>query len=91
MFAEQLAVVPPFNPVQLQIHGSLPLTAVWFPELQRPVFGAEVNVPPSDEPQAPFTGSGVKVASTVQEAVVGLVVKMPPFKVPPQVPPTDTE
>ena len=28
IFAEQFAVVPPFSPVQLHVHGPLPLTRV---------------------------------------------------------------
>ena len=50
MFAEQFAAVPPFNPVQLHVHGPLPLTVVGVPALQRFVEGADVNVPPFDDP-----------------------------------------
>ena len=55
MFAEQFAVVPPFAPVQLHVHGPLPFTTVAVPALQRFVEGAEVNVPPLDDPHTPFT------------------------------------
>ena len=54
IFAEQLAVVPPLDPVQLQVHGPVPVTAVGAPALQRPVVGAVVNAPPFDDPQIPF-------------------------------------
>ncbi len=56
MFAEQLAVVPPLDPVQLHVHGPVPLTVVAVPALQRLVVGAVVKVPPLDEPHTPFTG-----------------------------------
>jgi hypothetical protein len=65
IFAEQLAVVPPLEPVQLHVHGPLPLTAVAVPELQRFVVGADVNVPPFDEPHAPLTTLAVKEAEMV--------------------------
>src|SRR5262245_31912937 len=55
-FAEQLAVVPPPVPAQLQVHGPLPLTAEGVPTAHRLVVGAEVRVWPFDEPQTPFTG-----------------------------------
>ncbi len=74
MFAEQLAVVPPLDPVQLHVHGPVPLTAVAVPVLQRLVVGAEVNVPPFEEPQTPFTAVGENVAVTVQALVTGAVV-----------------
>ena len=51
-----MAVVPPFDPVQFHDHGPLPLTAVDVPPLQRLVLGSDVNVPPLDDPQIPFTG-----------------------------------
>ena len=56
VFAEQLADQPPLEPIQLHPHGSLPLTLVDVPALQRLVLGSDVNVPPFDEPQTPFTG-----------------------------------
>ncbi len=68
ILAEQLAVEPPFDPVQLHVHGPVPLTAVAVPVLQRLVAGAEVNVPPFEEPQEPFTAVAENVAVT--EAVV---------------------
>jgi len=74
MFAEQFAVVPPFNPLQLQVHGPLPLTTVPVPALQRLVVGLLVKVCPFDVPQTPFTGLAAKLAVTVQSAVMALVV-----------------
>ncbi len=74
ILAEQLAVVPPFDPVQLHVHGPVPLTAVAVPALQRFVVGAEVNVPPFEVPHTPFTGVNENVAATVQLAVTAFVV-----------------
>ncbi len=74
ILAEQLDVVPPFDPVQLHVQGPVPLTAVAVPALQRLVVGAEVNVPPLDVPHTPSTGAAVNVAATVQLAVTAFVV-----------------
>jgi hypothetical protein len=38
---EQLAVVPPFSPTQLQVHGPLPEIIEALPELHSPEVGAE--------------------------------------------------
>ncbi len=65
MFAEQLAVVPPLDPVQLHVQGPVPRTVVEVPALQRLVVGAEVKVPPWAEPPAPFTGIPAKEADMV--------------------------
>ena len=59
IFAEQLAFVPPLEPLQLHDHGPLPVTNVGVPMLQRFVVGAAVNVPLFDVPQTPFTGIAV--------------------------------
>ncbi len=56
MLAEQFAVVPPFDPVQVQVHGPLPDTAEAVPALHRLPVGADANVWPFDDPQVPFTG-----------------------------------
>ena len=88
--AEQLlAVLPPFDPVQLHDQGPLPLTELADPELHRPVAGVVVKVPLLDDPHTPFTALVVKVADTVQLAVIELVVYVVPLRVPPQVPPID--
>ena len=55
MFAEQLAVDPPPDPAQVQVHGPEPLTAETVPALQRFAVGAEVKLWPLDDPQAPLT------------------------------------
>jgi hypothetical protein len=74
VLAEQLAVAPPFDPVQLHDQGPLPLTVVADPELHRPVVGAVVKVLLFADPHAPFIALVVKVADTVQLAVIALVV-----------------
>ncbi len=53
------------DPVQLHVQGPVPLTVVGVPALQRLVVGAEVKVPPLDEPHAPFTEAAVKEADMV--------------------------
>src|SRR5512135_13995 len=58
IFAEQLAVEPPFDPAQVQVHGPVPLTVLALPALQRLLVGAAVKVPPLDEPHWPLTGGG---------------------------------
>ena len=42
--AVQLAVVPPFDPAQLHVHGPLPPTALAVPVLHKLVVGADVRV-----------------------------------------------
>ena len=54
MFAEQLAVVPPFDPAQLQFQGPLPVTADAVPVVQRLDDGAMVTVVPLAMPQEPL-------------------------------------
>ena len=49
------------DPVQLHVHGPLPLTAVAVPELQRLAEGTDVNVPPFDEPHTPLLGVAVAI------------------------------
>ena len=44
MFAEQLAVEPPFDPAQLQVQGPLPVTVLALPAVQRLLVGAAVRV-----------------------------------------------
>jgi hypothetical protein len=64
MLAEQDAVVPPFAPMHVHAHGPVPVTVDGVPALQRFVVGAEVNVPPLEEPQAPFVTAVLNVAAT---------------------------
>ena len=56
--AEQLALVPPFDPVQFQDQGPEPLTVVAVPALQRFEVGEEVNVAPLLLPHTPLVGWG---------------------------------
>ncbi len=65
MLAEQFAVLPPFAPAHVHVHGPAPATADAVPALQRFVAGAEVNVPALDDPQEPFVGLAVNVAAMV--------------------------
>ena len=53
--AEQLAVVPPYAPVQLQLHGPVPVTDVAVPAEHRFVLGAENTPTPLADPQLPLT------------------------------------
>ena len=62
--AEQLAVVPPFDPIQLHDHGPEPETEEAVPLEQRLFEGAELRVVPLEEPQAPLTAVG---AATLKE------------------------
>lgn len=89
VFAEQLAVAPPLDPMQLHDQRPLPLTALADPALHRFVVGAVVKLLLFADPQAPFIALVVKVADTVQLAVIALVVYVVPLRVPTQVPPTD--
>jgi hypothetical protein len=52
--AEQLAVEPPFDPVQLHDHGPEPVTDEAVPVLHKPVVGVLVRSAPFDAPHAPF-------------------------------------
>jgi hypothetical protein len=56
--AEQLAVAPPFDPAQVQLHGPEPETVDAVPVEQRLVVGIEETVVPFDVPQVPTTGAG---------------------------------
>lgn len=53
--AEQLTVVFSPEPVQLQLHGPSPMTAVSCPDLQRPDVGAALTATPFAGPHAPLT------------------------------------
>lgn len=90
MLAAQLALLPPFLPAQLQVHGPLPLTPLAVPVLHKLVVGAVVKVLPLALPQTPLTGIGirVKLKLTLQGAVMAPVVQTPgelvepPFQLP---------
>jgi hypothetical protein len=55
--AEHEAVLPPFDPAQLQLHGPVPLTEDAVPALHRAV-GVVLTVVPFAAPQVPLTGGG---------------------------------
>ena len=63
--APQESVVPVFAPLQVQLHGPVPLTADGVPALQRFVVGAELRLVPLVLPHAPLT-----INDAVQESVV---------------------
>ena len=65
ILAEQLAFVPPFSPLHIQVHGPLPVTVEGVPALQRFAMGVVVKVPPLLPPHAPLTGVNVNVADTL--------------------------
>ena len=50
-------------PIQLQLHGSVPLTSEAVPALQRLVVGANKKLPPLEEPQVPLTAGAVVVVT----------------------------
>ena len=52
--AEQVAVVPPLLPTQLQFQGPLPATVDAEPPLQRLLVGALARLAPFEEPHAPL-------------------------------------
>ena len=66
--AEQLALVPPLEPVQDQVHGPEPDTLETEPAVQRLLEGAVLTVVPFEVPQLPFIGVGVRLAE--QDALV---------------------
>lgn len=74
IFALQLAFVPLYKPEQFQFHGPVPLTDEGVPALHRFEAGAAVKVCPWDAPHSPFTRFGVKVAVTMQSAVIGAAI-----------------
>ena len=85
IFAEQLTIEPPLDPVQLHVHGPMPFTTVAVPALHRLVVGAVVNVPPLDVPQTPLTGLAVNVAVTVfATSIVTVHVPVPEHPLPVQ-------
>jgi hypothetical protein len=57
LLAEQEAVVPPLEPLQLQFQGPVPVTLEALPAEQRLVVGAVLTVVPFAEPQVPLTAA----------------------------------
>lgn len=91
--AEQLMVVPPFDPAQVQFHGPDPVGSEAVPALQRRFeVGAVENPSPFADPQAPLTGKGTVMALEVPvtdefPVNVAVMVWLPPvFKVAENVP-----
>jgi hypothetical protein len=72
-FAEHCAVVPPFDPAQLHVHGPLPLRCETVPALHRLVAGIAFAVVPLALPHAPLTGGDEGVSEAWHDAGV------PPF------------
>lgn len=58
--AEHDALVPPFAPLQFQLHGPDPLTVVAVPDEQRFDDGADVTPTPFADPHTPFCMSGAE-------------------------------
>jgi hypothetical protein len=63
--AEQLALVPPFEPLQPHVHGPEPATDDDVPVEQRLVEGADDAVVPFADPHAPLTATAPAVTVTV--------------------------
>src|ERR1700730_4764436 len=57
--ALQDAFAPPFDPLQAQVHGPVPLTVVAVPAVQRFPVGAVETATPFAEPQTPSTGEAL--------------------------------
>jgi hypothetical protein len=58
--AEHAAVAPQPEPLQVHVHGPLPLTAEAVPVSQRLDVGALLTATPLGLPQAPFTGEAAR-------------------------------
>ena len=63
--AEQLAMVPLLEPLQLHVHGPEPTTDDAVPAEQRLVEGADDAVVPFADPHTPLTGAGAAFTATV--------------------------
>jgi hypothetical protein len=63
--AEQLALVPPLDPLQLHVHGPEPATEEAAPAVHRLAEGADDAVVPFADPHAPLTGVWVEFTATV--------------------------
>jgi hypothetical protein len=74
LFALQLAVVPVFAPVQLQLQGPEPVTEVAVPLVQRLVVGAVLTEVPLAVPHAPLT---IRLAAPELSVVPPLVPAHP--------------
>ena len=65
--AEQLAVVPLYWPVQLQVQGPEPETEEAVPMAQRLELGIELKLAPFEDPQEPFIGIIPPVAQLAED------------------------
>jgi hypothetical protein len=63
--AEQLAAVPPLEPLQLHVHGPEPATDDDAPAEQRLAEGADDTVVPFADPQVPLTPTAAVFTVTV--------------------------
>jgi hypothetical protein len=63
--AEQLALVPSFEPLHFHVHGPEPATVDDVPFEQRLAEGAEETCAPFADPHAPATGAGASRTATV--------------------------
>ena len=63
--AEQVAVEPPLDPAQLQLHGPLPLTPEAEPVVHSPLVGAVLVMTPFAGPHWPLTGAEASGAEQV--------------------------
>src|SRR5271155_2180260 len=63
--AEQLTVLPPFDPAQLQLHGPEPFTADAVPAVHRLVAGVTLVVAPLVHPHAPLTAKALLLLDVV--------------------------
>ena len=79
----QTAVVPPFEPAQLQDQEVvlLPVTFEAVPAEQRPLVGAVADETPFAEPQVPLTAVGLVGGVGVVGGGVGADVEVPTWKV----------
>ncbi len=84
-FAEQLDVIPPNFPTQLQVHGPEPITAVAVPAEHSSVVGAEENDWPLAAPQRPLMGDPRSNVAVTHLPVSRVTVQSPvPVQVPDQ-------
>jgi hypothetical protein len=71
--ALQDAFAPPFDPLQAQVHGPVPLTVVAVPAVQRFPVGAVETATPFAEPQTPLTGEALCSGALHEEFVPPLL------------------
>lgn len=67
--AEQLALAPPLDPLQLHVHGPEPTTDDAVPTVQRLADGADDAVVSFADPHAPLTGVWLAFTDTVVLAI----------------------